>query len=679
MKRKYWLQTTLACCFQTVSLLTSVVIAVPSAVPSTGLHLDWINASADKNQNFYAWANSGWNSTHPIPQDYASWGAFQFLDKSNREKIHKLIVEDAKSSSAVNSLPQKIGDFYQSGMDEVTINRLGVQPLQPELNKIENIKTAQELQSELAHLHEIGVPVLFSFGQMQDFKKSTQVIGVLYQAGLALPDRDYYLKNTSKFRTLRKAYAAHVLKMFSLLGDNPRTAAAETKAVVEMETALARMSLSRVEQRDIQAIYHPMTLSQLQKLTPHFSWMDYQKNLHVGPLHKVNMATPSFFKAMDIELQKKSFVQWQAYLRWQLINAYAASLSKPFEDEDFKMTALLTGVRKPLPRWQRVVETENAVLGFAIGADYVHHYFSAKAKQNVVEMLANLRQVLQNDLSTLSWMTPATRQAALQKLAQMQGRMGYPEKIWDYSPLHIDRGPYVLNMLRANQFLTRREWDKIGKPVDRIEWQITPQTVNAYYDPSMNNLNIPAGILQSPFYDPKAPAAVNYGAIGWVMGHEMTHGFDDQGAQFDGHGNLKNWWTPVDLKKFHEATECIVHQFSKYSVDGQAVQGKLVVGEAVADLGGLLLAYRAFHASNAYREAPTLHGYTPDQQFFMAAAHIWINQMRPERQLLLLTTDPHPPARFRVNGTFSNLPMFQEAYSIGNHTSMVNSHRCVIW
>lgn len=389
---------------------------------------------------------------------------------------------------------------------------------------------------------------------------------------------------------------------------------------------------------------------------------------------------PDFFKAMNELLQSVSLDEWKIYLRWHLIDAFAPYLSKPFVDQNFKMVSALTGTQKLLPRWKRVVNTENGALGFAIGELYVEKYFSPESKQKVLDILKNIRAVLQEDIKTLSWMSPKTRDAALKKLDLMEERVGYPTKWWDYSSLKIDRGPYVLNVIRANEFLINRDLDKIGKPVDRSEWAMTPQTINAYYDPSMNNLNIPAGILQSPFFDPKAPAAINYGAIGYVIGHEMTHGFDDQGAQFDGYGNLKNWWAPNDLSKFKNATQCIADQFSKYVVDGDLhVQGQLVVGEAAADLGGMILAYKAFQRSKEYKNAKTIEGITPDQQFFLGTAHVWAMNVRPEQLRNQVTTDPHPPAVYRVNGSLANIPQFQEAFNIPNGSPMISKNRCIIW
>jgi putative endopeptidase len=383
---------------------------------------------------------------------------------------------------------------------------------------------------------------------------------------------------------------------------------------------------------------------------------------------------------MNAELQTVSVNDWKTYLRWHLIGSFGSYLSKPFVNENFHMATVLTGAKELLPRWKRVISAENDALGFAIGKLYVEKTFPPSSKVAVQNILTDIRTALKQDLQNLAWMTPKTRLAAMKKLDLMEERIGYPDKWRDYSSLKIDRGPYVLNMIRALEFLNTRELNKIGKPVDRTEWDMTPQTVNAYYDASMNRLNLPAGILQPPFFDPTAPAAVNYGAIGFVIGHEITHGFDDQGAQFDGQGNLKSWWEKDDLKKFQARTATVANQFTEFSVAGNVhVQGKLVMGEAVADLGGLTLAYRAYHQSTAYRVASTLGGFTPDQQFFLAAAHVWANNIRPDEARRLVVVDPHPPAMYRVNGTFANMPEFQQAFAIPDSSPMYNKNRPTIW
>jgi putative endopeptidase len=645
------------------------------------LHMDWLDTSVSPAEDFYSYANKSWQKNNPIPPEYPSWGSFNVVHDKVQDIVHQMLINAAANTKAKpGSIEQKVGDFYFSGMDEASINKLGIMPLQPEFDRIQNIKNLADLQNEIAHLHQIGVAVFFGFGSMQDYKNSSEMIAAVVQSGLGLPDRDYYLKDTPKFKQIRDAYVAHIAKMFELLGDKPEKAAAEAHRVMELETQLAQASMSQVEQRDPHAVYHIMDMAQLEKITPNFSWPAYFAAMGQDKVKSINMAMPNFFASLNEQLKTVSLQDWQTYLRWHLIDNYAPYLSKPFVDQNFKMATVLTGTEKILPRWKRVVGTENAALGFAIGKMYVERNFSPEAKKQAMDILKNIRYVLREDIKSLAWMTPATRQAALKKLDLMEERVGYPSKWWDYSSLKVDRGPYVLNVLRANQFLVKRDLDKIGKPIDRSEWGMTPQTINAYYDPSMNNLNIPAGILQAPFFDPNAPAAVNYGAIGFVMGHEMTHGFDDQGAQFDGHGNLKNWWTPNDLAKFKAATQCIIDQYSQYVVNGDLhVQGKLVVGEAAADLGGITLAYRAFHHSDAYKKAKTIDGMTPDQQFFLGTAHVWAMNMRPQQLQNQVTTDPHPPAKYRVNGSLANIPQFQEAFKIPNNSPMVNATRCVIW
>ena len=646
-----------------------------------GLHLNWLDTTVSPAQDFYSYANGTWKKNNPIPPEYPSWGSFNMVNEKVQKLIHQMLIQAAANTKVKpGSIDQKVGDFYFSGMDEDSINQLGVKPLHAEFDRINNIKNLTDIQSEIAHLHQIGIDVFFGFGSMQDYKNSKEMIAAAVQGGLGLPDRDYYLKDTPKFKKIREDYVAHIAKMFELLGDAPDKAAAQANTVMRLETQLAQVSMSQVAQRDPHAVYHMMDKEELAKITPNFSWPDYFSAIGQDKLKQINLAMPDFFKGLNEQIKTVPVSDWQTYLRWHLIDGFASYLSKPFVDENFKMITALTGTEKILPRWKRVVSTENGALGFAIGKMYVDRYFSPEARSQALDILKNIRAVLRTDISTLSWMTPATRKAALKKLDLMEERVGYPTKWWDYSTLNIDRGPYVLNVIRANQFLVKRDLNKIGKPIDRSEWGMTPQTINAYYDPSMNNLNIPAGILQAPFFDPNAPAAVNYGAIGFVMGHEMTHGFDDQGAQFDGHGNLKNWWTPSDLSKFKQATQCIIDQFSQYVVNGDLhVQGKLVVGEAAADLGGITLAYKAFHHSDAYKNAKTIDGVTPDQQFFLGTAHVWAMNMRPQQLQNQITTDPHPPAQYRVNGSLANIPQFQAAYNIGNDSPMVNKNRCVIW
>lgn len=666
----------------TTLLLTSVTSLTAIANPSNVdvLNQNWMDVSTLPKDNFYQYANGTWKKNNPIPAAYPSWSTFHVLQEKNQQQIQQIILKAASKPAKWGSIEQKVGDFYFSGMDESRINALGISPLQSELTKIDKIQTLHQLQAEIAHLHQIGVNVLFGFGSMQDFTDSNFVIAAVMQDGLGLPDRDYYLKEDAHFKTIRAAYTQYLTDLLVLAGDTQSNAAQSANSIMAIETSLAKASMSRTEQRDPRAVYHMMSIDEFNTLTPNFAWSDYLSALGQPKVKQLNVAMPAFFKAMNQQLEQVSIEQWKMYFRAHLLSAYAPYLSTPFVDVSFKMTSALTGAKQLKPRWKRVVDTENQALGFAIGKLYVERYFSAKDKQEVLNMVKNIRQVLNQDLQTLPWMTEATRKAASQKLKMMGERIGYPDKWWDYSSLKIDRGPYVLNVMRANAFLVQRDLSKIDKPVDRTEWEMSPQTINAYYNPSMNNINFPTGILQPPFFDPKAPAAVNYGSIGFVIGHEITHGFDDEGAKFDGVGNLHNWWTPEDLTKFKAATDCIMHQFSDYTVaDNLHVNGELVVGEATADLGGLTLALRAFHASDAYKHAKTIDGFTPDQQFFLGAAHAWANNTRPEEAARLVTLDPHPPAIYRVNGSMANMPEFKAAFGIPDGSPMINPKPCVIW
>lgn len=643
-----------------------------------GLHEDWLDKKVDPTKNFFLYANGGWKKKNAIPAAYSSWDNFHILQEQNLRVIQAILIDSTKNPTG--DIEQKVGDFYFSGMNENAINAAGIKPLLPEFNRINAMTNLQDLQNTIAHLQMIGVGALFDFGQMQDFEDSNQVIGVAAQGGLSLPDRDYYLKADKKFQKIRETYLQHVTKMFELLGDNKIKSTAEAKTVLQIETVLAKASMPRIQMRDPRAVYHPTDLATLSQITPNFSWQNYFNNIQHPELKQINLAMPEFFKVMNSQLKQVSLDSWKIYLRWHLIDSFAPYLSEQFVRENFKMKVALTGVKEQLPRWKRVVGTESQALGFAIGKLYVAKKFPASSKKEVEELINHIRTALKNDLQQITWMDPKTRKAALDKLDKMQARVGYPDKWWDYSTLKIDRESYVLNVMRASEFLTKRDLNKIGKPVDKNDWDMTPQTINAYYDASMNRLNIPAGILQPPFFNPKVSAAINYGAIGFVIGHEMTHGFDDEGAQFDGTGNLKNWWTENDLKKFQEKTQKIASQFSGYAVnDTLHVQGKLVMGEATADLGGLTLAYRAFHASGAYQAIKTVDGFTPDQQFFLSAAHVWASNMRPEEAERLVVVDPHPPAMYRVNGTLANMPEFKLAYGIGAKSPMLNPNCPVIW
>ncbi len=653
----------------------------PDAQLTQSLHLDWLDPSVSPQQNFYQYANGHWKANNPIPAEYSSWGSFSVLEENNLKTIHGMLQQMAQDTQLkAGSIQQKIGDFYYSGMDVKSINKQGIDPLKGEFSRIDAIQSTAALQTQIAYMHRYGIDAIFGYGSMQDFENSTKMIGAIVQSGLSLPDRDFYLKTDKRFQDIRSAFIAHVSAMFQLMGTEPSKADQAAQIVMRIETQLAQGSMSQIAQRDPRAIYHMKTLKQLENLSPNFSWTEYLKAIGQEDVTQINVAMPDFVSTFDKMLATTSLEDWKVYLRWHLLSGVAPFLSQPFIDENFKMAQVLSGAKSLPPRWKKVVATESGLLGFAIGEVYVREHFSADARQQVMDMIAQIRKILRRDLAELQWMTPKTRQEAIKKLDKIEERVGYPDKWWDYSSLDIDRGPFVLNVLRASAFLVKRDLDKIGKPVDRTEWAMTPQTVNAYYDPSMNNINIPMGILQSPYFDPNAPLAVNYGSIGAVIGHEITHGFDDQGAKFDGEGNLHDWWTPTDLEKFKIATQCIINQYSQYKINGDvAVQGPLVVGEATADLGGLILAYRAFHETEAYKKQQVIDGFTPDQQFFLSFAHTWANNIRPEKAHNLILVDPHPPTQYRVNGTLANIIEFKHAFSVPDHSPMVNSTPCVIW
>lgn len=675
------------------ALILSVLMAVSSVQASNNLsaqqersaiqslHLDWLDTQVLPQQDFYQYANGLWKLHNPIPNEYASWGSFSVLQEKNIIAIHEMLQalsQDPHLQSG--SVSQKIADFYISGMNVQKIDQEGITPLKNEFSRIAAIQSLSDLENEIIRMHSYGLDAVFAYGSMQDFKNSTKMIGAFAQSGLTLPDRDYYLISSKKFKKIRTAFVRHMQVMFQLLGDTPEQAKQDAHVVMTIETKLAQASMSQIQQRDPNAIYHMMTLSELTKLSPRFNWRRYLQAIGQDNQSQMNIAMPNFIREFDHMLNTISLAEWKTYLRWHWIDGVAAYLSKPFVEEDFKMTQILSGAQSLPPRWKQVVTTESDVLGFAVGEIYVKQHFSAADRQQVVDMINQIRTVLRRDLANLQWMTEKTRLAAIEKLDLIEERVGYPDKWWDYSSLDINKNSYVWNVLNASAFLVRHDLNKIGKPIDRTDWAMTPQTVNAYYDSSMNNINIPMGILQSPYFDPKAPLAVNYGGIGVVIGHEITHGFDDQGAKFDGHGNLHNWWTRSDLEKFRAATQCIIDQYSQYKInDNIAVQGPLVVGEATADLGGLILAYRALHATPGYDQQLTIEGFTPDQQFFLSFAHIWANNIRPEKAHSLIHVDPHPPAQFRVNGTLANSIDFKRDFSVPETSQMTNKVPCVIW
>jgi putative endopeptidase len=657
---------------------------VPDEQGGHGFDLANLDRSVSPCDDFFQFADGGWVKSHPIPAAYPSWGTFNKLHEDNENALQKILDKAAADKSAApGSNWQKIGDFYASCMDESAIETAGITPLQPDLQIIANINDAKALQAAIASLQRQGVRALFGFGSQQDFKNSTQEIAGARQGGLGMPDRDYYIKDDEKSVTLRAAYVQHVTNMFKLAGDDDAKAAAEAKTVMDIETSLAKASMTRVETRDPEHIYHMMSMAQLKELTPHFQWTEYFAEVGAPSVSDMNVGQPEFFKAMDASLTSVPLADWKVYLRWHLIHSAAPGLSSKFVNENFDFYGkTLVGTKELLPRWRRCVQATDATLGEALGQYYVKENFPPEAKAKAIAMVKNLMAALRDDLATLDWMSPETRKQAAVKLDAIEIKIGYPDKWRDYSAFKVDRGPYASNVIRSGQFEVARELAKIGKPVDRTEWGMTPPTVNAYYNASMNEIVFPAGILQPPFYDANRDDAMNYGGIGVVIGHEMTHGFDDQGAKFDAQGNLKNWWTPEDLANFKARGDCIAKQFDEFEVEpGLHENGKLVEGESIADLGGLTIAYAAMEKSFDGKAPEKIDGFTAEQRYFIAFAQIWAGSNRPEYARMVVATNPHPLGRYRTNGPVSNTPAFAKAFGCKADSPMVRAEalRCRIW
>jgi len=632
--------------------------------------------------DFYQFAMGGWMKSNPIPPEYSNWGTFTQLADKNQQNLRQILEDAASAKAALGSNEQKIGDFYASCMDTTAIEAAGTKPLEPGLARIASFKTISDLPAVAEYLHSTGVGGFFRFNSTQDAKDSTQVIGAAFQGGLGLPEREYYLKEDDKSKQLREAYTKHVAKMLELLGHSADQSAAEAATVLKIETALATASMKNTDLRDPDKTYHKLMLADLRALTPNFSWEAYFKAVGHPELKEINVGQPDFFKALDAQLTTTPLDDWKTYLRWHLVHSAAPGLPERFVAEDFAFSGkTLTGAKENQPRWKRCVQATDRALGEALGQIYVQKYFPPEAKARALEMVHNLIAALRDDLQTLSWMGPETRAQATAKLAAFALKIGYTDKWRDYAALQVDRRSYAENQLRGAEFDFARRLNKIGKPVDRTEWGMTPPTVNAYNNSSMNEIVFPAGIMQPPFYDPKADDAVNYGGMGAVIGHEITHGFDDHGSKFDSKGNLKDWWSANDLKNFKERAACVSDQFDGYVVDGDLHQnGKLVLGESIADLGGLTIAYAAYEKSLAGKpRPPEKDGFTPEQRFFLGWAQVWGANQRLEYSRLMANTNPHPLPRFRGNGPLSNMAEFAKAFGCKKGEPMVREQPCKIW
>jgi len=671
--------------FVVITLLLAMGVAVVFGQSHRGYDPSNMDKTASACTDFYQYANGTWLKNTEIPAAYSSWGSFDVLAENNRKTLHEILEETAKKTNAVKgSNEQKIGDFYASCLDEGKREAEGMKPLVPELARIDKIKDAKDVVAQIAYMHRHGVAALFGFGSLPDLKNSAMVLGFAGQGGLSLPNREYYTKTDEASVKLREDFVKHVANMFQLVGDAPAEATKNAQTVLALQTRLAENSRTPVQLRDPTTQYHMMNPGQLKELTPNFSWEDYRRGAGAPVTGDINVAHPEFFTAMNKALTEVPVADWKTYLRWHLITAAAPHLSSQFETENFNFFGkTLQGRKEQLPRWRRCVSATDANLGEALGQVYVARAFTPESKARMRAMVNNLILAFRERLQKLDWMSDETRKQAIAKLNAFGQKIGYPDKWIDYSTLSISRDSYLANVLRASEFEQIRDFNKINKPVDRKEWGMTPPTVNAGYNPLNNDISFPAGILQAPFFNPDADDAINYGAIGAVIGHEVTHGYDDSGSNFDAQGNLKNWWTETDKKNFDARAGCVVDQFSAFEAEpGLHLTGKLVSGESIADLGGLYVAYDAFMKSLEGKPRPAnIDGFSPEQRFFLGWAQVWAEKLTVETARLQAKSDPHPLGRFRVNGPLSNMPKFAEAFQCKAGDPMVRpeKERCVVW
>jgi len=645
-----------------------------------------LDRNIDPCVDFYQFSCGNWIKNNPIPPDQSSWGRFNQLSEHNRMVLHDILEKAEKVTPNRSSNEQKIGDYYASCMDEATINQKGVAVLNRDFDLIAALKSKEELPALLGHLHRERINTLFGFDSTPDFKDAKMMIAEADQGGLSLPDKDYYLKTDAKSVEQQKQYVQHVTNMLKLLGDSPEKAAAEADAVMKIETALAKGSMDRVARREPSNVYHKMSAAEWQALTPAFSWPKYLTDVGAPAVTSLNVAVPDFFKALETELKDVSLDDLKTYFRWHVVHAAAATnvLPDAFVNENFEFfSKTLRGAKELQARWKRCVAGVNGDLGEALGEVYVEKNFPPEAKERTLEMVHALEEALRQDITTLPWMTEATKKQALIKLEAIRNKIGYPNKWRDYSSLTIVRGDALGNSLRSNEFEAQRELNKIGKPRDTQEWGMTPPTVNAYYDPTENDINFPAGILQPPFYDFKADDGVNFGGIGAVIGHELTHGFDDEGRQFDKEGNLKDWWTPEDAKAFEERAQCLVKEYDSFvAVDDVHVNGKLTLGENTADNGGLRIADMALQSAlekKPQEKDEKFDGFTEEQRLFLGWGQVWCQNQTDQISRLLALTNEHSPGKNRVNGVVRNMPEFRRAWGCKSGAPMVPENACRVW
>ena len=689
----------LSVCFSGVTTLASAQ-TVPAAAatkpvdkpltvfPYTpGLDVSAMDKTADPCVDFYQYTCGGWMKNNPIPADQAKWDVYRKLAEDNQRYLWGILESLAGKTANRNAAQQKTGDYFAACMDEAAVEKRGASSLRPYLAKINSMQSKADLPKVLGSLHVLTGDdgLFFSFSANQDFSNSSQVIAFAGSGGLGLPDRDYYLKDDEKSKTIRSQYMAHVTQMFVLLGDgvvnNLEIAKGAAETVMAIETALAKATLTRVEKRDPYKLFHKMNARRLQALTPDFNWRAYFGAIGVKNLNTFNVTEPAFYKALNQQLKMLDLDDIKTYLRWQIARANAPYLSAAFVNENFTFfSQILRGVPEQKPRWKRCVALVDGQLGEALGQEFVSRAFSPELKAKTLRMTRQIEQAMADDIKSLSWMSAATKQKAQEKLHAVVNKIGYPDQWRDYSAYVVKSDDFLGNVERGNLFETRRQLAKIGKPLNRGEWSMTPPTVNAYYNPQMNDINFPAGVLQPPLYDPKMDDAPNYGNTGGTIGHELTHGFDDEGRQFDAKGNLKNWWTKEDSKEFTDRAQCIVDQYAQYTiVDDIKINSKLTLGEDVADLGGLILGWMAWKTEIAKVPAASRDGLTPEQRFFVGYAQWACENDRPENLRVKALTDPHSPGKYRINGLVVNMPEFEKAFSCKPGQPMVRENRCRIW
>jgi putative endopeptidase len=658
--------------------------AAPAYFAPHGFDLTAMDPSVKACDDFYRFAVGKWRETHPLPAQYPRFGRFEELAERNRQVLHTILEEDAaKTNATPGSAEQKVGDYYAACMNEPAIEAAGVTPIQPELDRITAVSDRSSLLAELNHLHTAGYAPLFRVGGQNDQKNSKMIIASLGTGALGLPDRDYYLRNDDRFRTIRNQYVDHVTKMLTLSGESSDQASSDAKRILELETKLATAQLSRVEQRVPENTYHPTAVTELASMAPAVDWPTYLSNLGINTT-SLNVSQPKYIQTVSQLLNDVPLEDWKALLRWQVVDNAAPYLSSAFVNEDFNFGGrTLSGTKEQQERWKRCVRAADASIGQLLGQEYVRRNFTPEAKAKMSALIDNLVGALREDIPTLSWMGPETRAAALTKLNAFQRRIGYPDKWRDYSALTVSRASYAANAQAARAWAYHHNIERIGHPDDPNEWGgFTPPTVNASYSPNQNNITFPAGILQPPFFDPNADDAYNYGGIGTVIGHEMTHGFDDQGAKYDAEGNLRNWFTPEDLKNFKARTDCVANEYGEFNVaQGININGQLVNGESVADLGGATIALRAYEKSLEGKQRKTIDGFSPEQRFFLGFAQVWGENMSPQEATRRALTDPHAQGPFRVNGTVQNMPEFWKAFNCSDGQTMVRdaAKRCAIW